>query len=175
MLTRRAKVPALLCLLAGALAPALSGCLKRESFPPEPAIKYKSFTQFQNANPSLPDSASLVIAFTDGDGDVGLDASDSNPPYNVGSDYYYNLFLDYEELRQGAWTPVSLALPLRYRIPRITPTGQNKALEGEIAVALSWPIVPDTGIDTVRFAVRMVDRALRESNRVYTDPIIEQP
>jgi hypothetical protein len=154
---------------------ALQGCIKRETFPVEPAITYKSFTQFQNANPNLPDSASLVISFTDGDGDIGLDDSDSNPPFNTGSDYYHNLFLGYEELRQGVWTPVSLALPLRYRIPRITPTGQNKALEGEIAVALSWPIIPDQAIDTVRFTVRLVDRALRESNQVYTDAIIEQP
>ncbi len=162
--SRRVKVAGVLAVLL-ALA---TGCIKRETFPPEPVIKYKSFGQFG-------DSASLVISFTDGDGDIGLNDSDSDPPFNTGSPYYHNLFLEYEELRQGVWTPVSLALPLRYRIPRITPTGQNKALEGEIAVAIAWPIVPDTAIDTVRFAVRLVDRALRESNRILTDPIIEQP
>lgn len=146
----------------------LSGCLKRETFPPEPVVAYESFSQFG-------DSASLVITFTDGDGDIGLDQSDSDPPFDTGSPYYYNFFLEYEELRMGTWTPVSLALPLRYRVPRITPTGQNKALEGEIAVALAWPVIPDTVTDTVRFSVRLVDRALRESNRIYTDQIIEQP
>lgn len=143
------------------------GCLKRETFPPEPSIAYKSFTQYG-------DSASLVISFTDGDGDVGLDESDNQPPFDVGSDYYYNLFCDYEELRNGVWTPVSLALPLHYRIPRITPTGQNKTLEGEIAVALAWPIVPDNAVDTVRFQVRLLDRALRSSQQVATAAIIEQ-
>ncbi|MCB9183207.1 MAG: hypothetical protein H6591_04760 [Flavobacteriales bacterium] len=144
------------------------GCLKREEFPAEPSIAYKSFTQYG-------DSASLVISFTDGDGDIGLDESDNQPPFDVGSDYYYNLFCDYEELRDGVWTPVSLALPLRYRVPRITPTGQNKTLEGEIAVALAWPVIPDAEVDTVRFQLRLLDRALRSSAQVATEPIIEQP
>lgn len=158
-------------LKVGGLAAVLltaAGCLKREEFPVEPSIAYKSFTQFG-------DSASLVISFTDGDGDIGLDESDNQPPFDVGSDYYYNLFCDYEELRNGVWTPVSLALPLHYRIPRITPTGQNKTLEGEIAVALAWPIVPDNVVDTVRFQVRLIDRALRSSQQVATEAIIEQP
>lgn len=146
---------------------AAGGCLKREEFPAEPSIAYKSFTQYG-------DSASLVISFTDGDGDIGLDESDNQPPFDVGSDYYYNLFCDYEELRNGVWTPVSLALPLRYRIPRITPTGQNKTLEGEIAVALAWPIVPDNAVDTVRFQLRLFDRALRSSQQVATEAIVEQ-
>ncbi|MBK9177315.1 MAG: hypothetical protein IPM46_13480 [Flavobacteriales bacterium] len=163
--TWRVKVGGGLALL---LSLVLSGCVKRDSFPPEPTLKFKSFTQFG-------DSASLVVLFTDGDGDIGLDDSDNQPPFNTGSDYYYNLFLEYEEYRSvtASWVPISLALPLRYRIPRITPTGQNKALEGEIAVALAWPIIPDNVVDTVRFQVRLVDRALRESNRVPTDPIIE--
>ncbi|MBK7946699.1 MAG: hypothetical protein IPJ85_15975 [Flavobacteriales bacterium] len=141
----------------------------------EPAIKFQSFTEFRDIGANQRDSASLVIYFTDGDGDIGLDDSDSSPPFNTGSDYYYNLFVEYEELQNDVWVPVSLALPLRYRIPRITPTGQNKALEGEIAVALPWRIIPDSVTRTVRFNVRLVDRKLHESNRVYTDPIVVVP
>ncbi len=143
------------------------GCLKPEKFPDEPQITFKSFEQFG-------DSASLIIAFTDGDGDVGLDASDNTPPFDTGT-YYFNLFVDYSELRHGVWTPVEFDLPLYYRIPRITPTGQNKALEGEIAVAIEpWPIIgvpPAYPWDTVRFSIHMVDRALNGSNIVQSDAI----
>lgn len=152
----RAKLGAAI-LLAG---PLFAACLKPEAFPEEPRITYKSFEQYG-------DSASVTISFTDGDGDVGLDASDNAAPFDVSSPYYHNLFISYDTLRDGAWGPVGLALPLHYRIPRITPTGQNKALEGEIAVAIKpWPIPLGVPYDTVRFHVRMVDRALHESNTV---------
>ncbi|MFN3875273.1 MAG: hypothetical protein ACK4L7_05110 [Flavobacteriales bacterium] len=159
MLQQRAKVAGAL----GAFALALAGCIKPEAFPPEPRISFKSLAQYA-------DSASFVIAFTDGDGDIGLDASDTQPPFGEGQPYYHNLFLEYDTLHQGQWHRVAFALPLHYRIPRITPTGQNKALEGEIAVALRpWPIMPGSEGDTIRISARLVDRALRESNEAASD------
>ena len=117
------------------------------------------------------DSASVTISFTDGDGDIGLSTSDTQAPFDTGSTYYYNLFLEYFEMHEGEWTAPPLALPYYYRVPRITPTGQNKALEGEISVALKpWPIAVAPH-DTVRFSVMLVDRELHESNVVYTDPL----
>ncbi len=151
-------------LLAGSF---LAGCLKRDGFPEEPRIVYKSFAQFG-------DSASFIISFTDGDGDVGLDASDNASPFDTSSPYYHNLFLEMDTVRNGVWGQVDFALPLYYRIPRITPTGQNKALEGEIAVAVSpWPIITPTTApwDSVRFRARMFDRALHESNAVMSEAI----
>jgi hypothetical protein len=140
-----------------------TGCLKSEEFPIEPRLTFKRFDLFG-------DSASVVVSFTDGDGDVGLNASDLQPPFDTGSVYYNNLFLEYYEMRNGEWVRPTLLLPYNYRIPRITPTGQNKALEGDIAVAIKpWPIAPPQ-FDTVRFSVRMYDRALHESNTVFTDP-----
>lgn len=155
------KVGALFALLGTVM----SGCIKSEAFPDEPQIKFKSLEQFA-------DSASFIISFTDGDGDIGLSAEDNAPPFNSGSTYYHNLFLEMDTLYHGVWTRVEFTLPLRYRIPRITPTGQNKALEGEIAVNIApWPIFPGSEGDTVRFSARMVDRAIRESNEVTSGPV----
>lgn len=152
-----------------ALTLLLPGCLKREEFPPEPAITFKSFQQFN-------DSASLTISFTDGDGDIGLDASDNQPPFDTASDNYYNFFLDMDKLQNGEWSPVEFEIPLHYRIPRISPTGQNKALEGEIAVALTpWPYLPASMVDTIRFHVYLVDRALHVSNTVSSGTIAVTP
>lgn len=144
----------------------LSGCLKTEEFPSTPAIKFKSFEFFG-------DSASLVVSFTDGDGDVGLDASDNAPPYDTSSIYYYNFFLRYSEKVNNVWQNVQFEDSIFYRIPRITPTGQNKTLEGEIAVAIDpFPLFITGNSDTVRYSVEMVDRALNRSNRVFTADII---
>lgn len=154
--------------MAGLSVLLLAGCIKQDDFPDEPLVTFKSFEQFG-------DSSSLTIAFTDGDGDVGLNASDNTPPFDTSSVYYHNLFVEYDTLQNGVWRRVEFALPLYYRIPRITPTGQNKTLEGEIAVSIApWPIFPGVANDTVRFSVRMVDRALNESNTVVSGPVLVQ-
>ena len=153
-------------LVAGLSGLLLVGCVKQDDFPDEPLVTFKSFEQFG-------DSSSLTIAFTDGDGDVGLNASDNTAPFDTGSVYYHNLFVEYDTLHNGVWQRVEFQLPLYYRIPRITPTGQNKALEGEIAVAIApWPIFPGVAHDTIRFSVHMVDRALHESNTVTSAPVL---
>lgn len=139
------------------------GCFPKEQFPVEPKITMKSLEQFG-------DSASLTISFTDGDGDIGLEPFALQPPYDTGSTYYHNMFLEYEKRQGGEWVRPNLAIPFYYRIPNITPTGQNKVLEGDIAVALKpWPVEPappGTPNDTIRFTVQIVDRALHSSNVV---------
>lgn len=139
----------------------VAGCFPKEQFPVEPNIKVLSLEQFG-------DSASLTISFTDGDGDIGLDPSNTQPPFDTGSTFYHNMFLEYEELQNGVWVRPTLSIPFYYRIPNITPVGQNKLLEGEIAVALKpWPVFPappGSPRDTVRFSVQLVDRALNMSN-----------
>ena len=52
----------------------------------------------------------------------------------------------------------------------ITPTGQNKALEGDISVELSPQVLPQAPGDTVRFGVRIADRALHERYAIEAVP-----
>lgn len=151
-------------LLAGML---LAGCLKTEEFPAEPRVEFKSYEQFA-------DSARLTVAFTDGDGDIGLDQGDTLAPYNPGSFWYHNFFVDYYRRQNGEWELQQFTLPLYYRIPVITPTGQNKALQGDISVKISPQVLPQVPGDTVRFGVRIADRALHVSNTAYTDAIVVQ-
>jgi len=155
--------PKVALLLIGVVLVA-SGCLEREKFPVEPVIEFKSFEQFG-------DSASLVFKFTDGDGDIGLDESDRSSPFDTASTFYNNLFLEYFELQEGVWTPVDL--PIRYRIKRITPTGQNKALEGEVAIAMQGFPANFALLDSgqVRYSIQLVDRELHMSNVVQTRDI----
>ncbi len=153
----------------GAVAISVAGCFPKEQFPVEPRITMKSFEQFG-------DSASLTISFTDGDGDIGLTATDLQPPFDTGSTYFHNMFLEYEELQNGEWVRPTLSIPFYYRIPNITPTGQNKVLEGDIAVALKpWPVFPappGSSNDTIRFSVQLVDRAINLSNIEFSPEVI---
>jgi len=158
-------VPAIKVSVGMVIALLAVGCFPKEQFPFEPRLTSVSLEQFG-------DSASLKVGFTDGDGDIGLDPADNQPPFDTASTYYFNLFVEYEELRDGEWFKPTLLIPFNYRVPRITPTGQNKALEGEIAVAIKpWPIIPGNPYDTVRFSVQLVDRALNMSNTLTTDAV----
>ncbi|MBK6755997.1 MAG: hypothetical protein IPG69_20975 [Flavobacteriales bacterium] len=159
----RAKVALLLL----GVAMVLGACLKTDEFPEEPIIRFKEFT-------TTGDSAALTIFFTDGDGDIGLGQGDTLPPYDT-MPYVFNLFVEYEELQNGVWVPFTgFTFPfLHQRVPVITPTGQNKTLEGEITYRFTdWPTIPNTPWDTVRYTVKLVDRALHESNIVRTVEII---
>lgn len=145
---------------------ALSGCLRTEEFPTEPVIVFKSFAHYG-------DSSSITISFTDGDGDIGLDQGDTLAPYNPASLWFHNFFVDIYKKQSGAWVEQELAIPYYYRVPNLTPAGQNKALEGDIAVALNQVFfgLAETG-DTMRFEVRLADRALHMSNRVSSEAVI---
>lgn len=143
----------------------LSACLKTEKFPDEPSILFKSYERTAG-------NVTLTISFTDGDGDVGLDQGDTLAPYNPGSPWYNNFFVDYYRMEDGVWELQSFTLPLYYRIPVITPIGQNKALEGDIAVDIASAVLPQTPGDTIRYGIHIVDRALHESNTVFSDQVI---
>lgn len=150
---------------------ALSGCFKHEQYPIEPIISNATFV-------NMTDSATLSFEFTDGDGDIGLADSELQPPYDSSSVYYYNLYLDYYEKddangwQQGldlAGAPISF----KYRIQRIEVKGKQRGMKGSIDVALSDFQNPFSNqSDTIKFTVKLIDRALHESNVIETPVII---
>jgi hypothetical protein len=151
----------------------LYSCIKPEQVSPIPNIKFKSFIKFGL------DSADFTISFKDGDGDIGLDPQDTFPPYNTGTETYYNLFMKYYfKKTDGSFVAyynpnTNDTLVFKYRIPDITPIGQNKTLDGDIKVKLSAPyFVP--GHTVFKFDVYIYDRALNKSN-VITTPEITAP
>ncbi|NTV83084.1 MAG: hypothetical protein HGA23_02140, partial [Bacteroidales bacterium] len=122
---------------------AVISCRRIEEYPPEPVITFLDFEKIYNETDSIYNRGILKFEFTDGDGDLGLDDGDTFPPFNPGSKYYYNLIIDYYEVRKGVETPVPITfynneteeydtVYLSARIPLLTPKGSNKALTGEI-------------------------------------------
>jgi len=78
------------------MAVALNACFKAPEFPIIPEIEYNSIS-LKKGPPPTPDVPSpadtlvLVINFKDGDGDLGLDGSETGIPYN---DRFYYVFQD---------------------------------------------------------------------------------
>ncbi len=149
----------------------LASCLKPETFPTEPAIKFESFSITQ-------DSGTLVISFTDGDGDIGLLESDTTGSFAPNQKFHHNLFIEYYEKDDAmGWVRgkdlSGNDIIFLYRIPYLTPNGNNKALKGKIEVVIEPtfynPISSQS--DTIKYRIKLADRKLNESNEIES-PVI---
>lgn len=158
--------------VAAALVLSLSSCLPDNDYPDTPVIKYVSFTKHTPSS-GVDDTGTLTFSFTDGDGDIGLAQGDTLPPYDPSSQYYYNFFTKYYEKKNGQFEEVVLDPPNYFRIPVLTPEGQNKTLEGDIEVVL-YINNPFSEYDTIKFEAWIVDRSLKESNVITTEEIVVQ-
>jgi hypothetical protein len=148
-----------------------NSCKKGEQFPVEPAIQFKSLEKFSDAN-GVDTALVLSITFTDGDGDIGLKPEDVNPPFNPGSEYYYNLYATYFIEQGGVFVPLPVSAVNGYRIPYIENKSSNKAISGELKIdmeILGLNLIAPEG--NFRFEVYIYDRALHKSNVITTDPI----
>ncbi|MCC7452752.1 MAG: hypothetical protein IT222_01195 [Crocinitomix sp.] len=149
----------------------VSSCFKNQEYPVEPMISDPSFTL-------LGDSAILNFSFTDGDGDIGLDPGDTLSPYEPDSFYYYNLYIDYYEKKDvGGWQRgrdlFGDSIVFEYRIKTISVKGKSKAIKGTIEVNMKIFNSPfSTDSDTVRYGIRLIDRALNISNTIETSEVV---
>jgi len=157
---------------------AFDSCKQEQNFPVVPVISFKEFKKFSDG------SATCTINFTDGDGDIGLEQTDVNAPFNIGSKYHYNLYLVYYyQDASGIWqpfdndptTPKMDTLMYPYRIQNLTQDGQKKSLQGEISVRLESPYSPPPSLipGAFKFKIVLIDRALHISNEVDTGPITQ--
>jgi len=151
-----------------------SSCMKKENYSIIPSISFKEFVVNSDG------SATLQINFTDGDGDIGYQTSEKNPPIDFyievlsdsGNSNYVPLFVS------GQTDPVmgdTLFIP--YNVPYITPTGKDKELSGQIQVALaagvgSWYLKTNSYYE---YRIWLIDRANHVSNRITTPPVLSPP
>ena len=172
-------------LIFGILLLTLASCQKEVEYPIEPKITYQGFTYLINADSTFSGQGVLSFSYTDGDGDLGLNASDSLPPFNSSSPYYYNLIVDYQKFENGTFHSVPLlswnvetqsydTVSFNARFKRLIAGDESKPISGDMDYTLfvQNPFSPN---DTVRFAVKIIDRALHESNVIETEPIYTNP
>jgi len=147
-------------------------CVKKGYVSPIPVIAYENFITYGK------DSALFSFTFKDGDGDIGLSQGDTLPPFNSTGAYYYDLIMTYYfQETDGSFHTYFNPLPtvndtqtFKYRIPNITPQGQDKVLQGEIKVTMYSPYFI-TGHTVVKYNAFIYDRALHKSNVILTPPI----
>jgi hypothetical protein len=160
-----------------------NACKKREFFSEIPAIEYKGHYFLVNSQ-GKDSLVALIFSFKDGDGDLGLNQGDTLPPFNPVTDaegnslnpYYYNMFIDYKEQRNGEFKHITLpfssdTFKYEYRFPSLTPEGRHLAIRGDIEVKLQPSPFPDRR-DTVKYIFYVLDRKLNKSNTVETPPVI---
>ncbi|NVO21296.1 MAG: hypothetical protein HXX13_16465 [Bacteroidetes bacterium] len=158
-------MPKIIAFVIILIALGLGSCVKQDSYPAEPVIKFEGFGVLKDINQH--DSlGELTVSYTDGDGDIGLYDSDTVEPYK------YNFFLKFFYLKNNQrieLIPTDTALGFNARIPVLTPGGKNKNIKGNISFDLelyyAWPLL---GSDTIAFEVYIKDRALHSSNVVQT-------
>ncbi|MBR6333069.1 MAG: hypothetical protein IKR77_01575 [Bacteroidales bacterium] len=154
-----------LCLLA------LTGCGRREVFPVEPHIEFVRIDKIDNGT-GVDNQADLVVYFEDGDGDIGLNETDTDSIFAIGSPYYYDFFIHYYEKQNGVWTEVELPTPLHARLPHLS-DNVPEAIKGEITIT-TFINNYTSPYDTIMLSCQLVDRALHESNIITTPEIIVQ-
>ena len=105
----------------------------------------------------------LHLYFTDGDGDIGLFDEDTIAPFD------YNLFVNYFETQNDSLQQINVSPPFHIRIPNLTPSGQNKSLKVNLKYDMDLTY---RNSDTIKFELKLFDRALNESDWVGTGLII---
>lgn len=84
-----------------AMAIGIGGCFKAPEFPIIPSIEFNNIEFTDVKDPSVDDTLKLTLNFKDGDGDLGLDPSETDAPYN--EKWYYRFsdgtFITYKTKR----------------------------------------------------------------------------
>ena len=173
------------------LALAVCSCQKPVEYPIEPKITYEGFTYLINADSTFSGEGIIAFSYTDGDGDLGLDDGDTLPPFGFHDTHYYNMVIDYLKCVDGEFVKMPLLSPhvptspadtlvlydtvtFNARFKRLRDSEEPKAISGtmEYKLTVQNPFSPN---DTVKFEIRILDRALHESNVIQTEPIFTNP
>jgi len=140
-------------------------CKKRESFSDIPYLEFRHYELKDSVDAlgNITKLCELHIYFTDEDGDIGLFNDDTIAPYD------YNLFVDYFEMHNDSLQQINVNPPYHIRIPNLTPTGQNKSLKVDMKYDVD---VTYRNSDSIKFELKLFDRALNESDWVSSPLII---
>ena len=168
-----------------AVALAVCSCQKPIEYPIEPHIAYEGFTYLTNSDSTFSGEGVVRFSYTDGDGDLGLDDGDTLPPFGLNDAHYYNMVIDYLKSVNGEFVKTPLlswnvqtqtydTVSFSARFHRLRDSDEPKAISGtmEYKLTVQNPLSPN---DTVKFEIRILDRALHESNTIQTEAIITNP
>jgi hypothetical protein len=146
----------------------LGQCRKIEDYPDEPQIEFLEVLVKDSLDvlDNKMKHVTLKFRVIDGDGDVGLYESDTFGPYSRDSAYYYNLFIDEYKKEGEDYVKVVNQFPRNYRIPYLTPEGQNKTLIANVLVEMEYGYSELNPLPFKEFVYmfNIVDRSFNFSN-----------
>ena len=158
-----------------------SSCVKKDEYSNIPNISFNKIEQYKDVNGD--DSLLRVfIDYSDGDGDIGLDSSNTESIFGIKSPYYYNLLVDFYDVVGGVESKRTFNNPadtfsyykdtvhFHQRIKNITPAGKNKSISGTITMDILYlPLAFLTpAIEKSKFTFQLVDRKINKSNIIST-------
>ncbi|MCC2545320.1 hypothetical protein LJY25_02600 [Hymenobacter sp. BT175] len=176
-----------LALLAALTGLTATSCLTPPEYPTTPSIEFSSVRIKRHFNPGPPvsnraDSVFVTISFQDGNGDLGLSNADTVPPYRYKNRdgsinrNYFNYYIQPFVKQGGTYVPVVSGSVGEYngRFPRLTNVDTKEGpLKGTLTFRQNYRLgSPFQPGQEVLFEVSIVDRALNESNKIRTTPII---
>lgn len=173
------------------MALGLVSCQKPVEYPVEPKIAYEGFSYLFNPDSTFSGEGVVSFSYTDGDGDLGLDEADTLYPFGFKDPHYYNMEVDYLKCENGVFVKTPLLSPhvptspddtlvlfdtvtFNARFKRLRDSEDPNAISGTMDYKLTAqnPFSPN---DTVKFEIRILDRALHVSNTIQTEPIYTNP
>ncbi len=144
-----------------------SSCKKLETYPEIPQVSFKSFSMSKTSDilGNEVDRAILSIHVIDGDGDIGLQESDTIGVFSIDSVFYNDLFIELYEKIDGKYVKKPLIVPHNYRVPYVEPQGQIKTIKADIQVQMDYT-KGTFDSDTIMYRFWLVDRKLHVSDTV---------
>jgi len=146
-------------------------CRKEKLYPLIPAISFKSINELDTVyNIAGGNDTNTIIkftfSFTDGDGDIGFRNEELPDQQNC----FFRIF----EKQQGDFVELVYPPPLfAYRIPDVTPDRRNKNISGEVTIDINENNFKDyPPNDTMKVGIYIFDRALNQSNTIFTSEFI---
>ena len=155
-------------LLIAILPVILGQCRKIEDYPDEPQIEFLDLVVKDSTDvlDNKMKHVTLKFRVIDGDGDVGLYESDTFGPFSRDSAFYYNLFIDEYKKVGDEYEKITNQFPRNYRIPYLTPEGQNKTLIANVSVEIEYGYSEFNPLPFKEFVYmfNIVDRSFNYSN-----------
>lgn len=150
----------------------ISSCSKGPEFDTKPLIRFEKIVVKSYIDPNTTaktDSITITLHFEDGDGDLGVDLSDTSESDN----YYVTTFIK----DNGTYSVLNLPIELGGKFEELAPTGYIGPIDGSLDYTILIPESAATSNpdldkgDTLKFGVYISDEAGNLSNSIETDPV----
>jgi hypothetical protein len=152
-------------------------CIQKPNFPLEPSISIAGISNIRilDKNSSTPsrqifkDSVTISINFKDGNGDLGVNEADKNKLSEKGE---FNYLVKRFVKIKGQYVSFDPKPSHSGNFITLKSGTKEGPIEGIINYALEFLPLNGTKKDTVKFEIKIVDRARNTSNAAITDSVL---